>query len=131
VNIARDIAGLRHHCLQIARLGFSVVVTPLTMQQYMLLQRNLVYTGITRGRKLVVLVGQRKALAMAVQNNWTEQRFSGLLAKERLTNRAVQMRDGAVRSSAHLPNIVGPCWNHSSQNPPVNHVIPQIWRAVT
>ncbi len=34
------------------------------MQQYMLLQRNLVYTGITRGNKLVVLIGQRKALAM-------------------------------------------------------------------
>jgi len=60
---------------------FPVVVTPLAMQQYMLLQRNLVYTGITRGKKLVVLIGQRKALAMAVRNNRTEQRFSGLLAR--------------------------------------------------
>jgi exodeoxyribonuclease V alpha subunit len=51
------------------------------MQQYMLLQRNLVYTGITRGRKLVVLIGQRKALGMAVGNNRTENRFSGLLAR--------------------------------------------------
>ena len=42
---------------------FPAVVTPLAMQQYMLLQRNLVYTGITRGKKLVVLIGQRKALA--------------------------------------------------------------------
>ena len=58
---------------------FPVVVTPLAMQQYLLLQRNLVYTGITRGKKLVVLIGQRKALAMAVRNNKTEQRFSGLL----------------------------------------------------
>jgi len=40
------------------------------------LQRNLVYTGITRGKKLVVLIGQRKALAIAVRNNKTEQRFS-------------------------------------------------------
>jgi superfamily I DNA and RNA helicase len=47
-------------------LEFPVVVTPLATQQYMLLQRNLVYTGITRGKKLVVLIGQRKALAMAV-----------------------------------------------------------------
>ncbi|MGO8931573.1 MAG: hypothetical protein ACLQU3_32360 [Limisphaerales bacterium] len=47
----------------------------------MLLQRNLVYTGITRGKKLVVLIGQRKALAMALRNNRTEQRFSGLLAR--------------------------------------------------
>jgi len=44
------------------------------------LQRNLVYTGITRGKKLVALIGQRKALAMAVRNNRTENRFSGLLA---------------------------------------------------
>jgi exodeoxyribonuclease V alpha subunit len=58
---------------------FPAIVTPLAMQQYMLLQRNLVYTGITRGKKLVVLIGQRKALALAVKNNKTEQRFSGLL----------------------------------------------------
>jgi hypothetical protein len=51
------------------------------MQQYMLLQRNLVYTGITRGKKLVVLIGQRKALEMAVRNNRTENRFSGLLGR--------------------------------------------------
>ena len=60
---------------------FPAVVTPLAMQQYMLLQRNLVYTGITRGKKLVVMIGQRKALAMAVRNNKTENRFSGLLAR--------------------------------------------------
>lgn len=60
---------------------FPAVVTPLATQQYLLLQRNLVYTGITRGKKLVVLVGQRKALAMAVRNNKTENRFSGLLAR--------------------------------------------------
>ena len=58
---------------------FLAVVTPLAMQQYLLLQRNLIYTGITRGKKLVVLIGQRKALALAVRNNKTAQRFSGLL----------------------------------------------------
>jgi len=51
------------------------------MQHFMLLQRNLVYTGITRGKKLVVLIGQQKALALAVKNNRTENRFSGLLAR--------------------------------------------------
>lgn len=60
---------------------FPAVVTPLAMQQYLLLQRNLVYTGITRGKELVVLIGQRKALAMAVRNNKTENRFTGLLAR--------------------------------------------------
>jgi len=60
---------------------FPVVVIPMATQQYILLQRNLVYTGITRGKKLVVLVGQKKAVAMAVRNNKTERRFSGLLAR--------------------------------------------------
>ncbi len=60
---------------------FPAVVTPLAMQQYMLLQRNLVYTGVTRGKRLVVLIGQQKALALAVKNNRTQQRFSGLLAR--------------------------------------------------
>jgi exodeoxyribonuclease V alpha subunit len=60
---------------------FPAVVIPLATQQYMLLQRNLVYTGITRGKKLVVLIGQRKALGMAVRNNRTENRFSGLLER--------------------------------------------------
>lgn len=48
---------------------FPVAVKPPTMQHFVLLQRDLVYTGITRGKKLVVLVGQRKATAIAVRNN--------------------------------------------------------------
>ena len=60
---------------------FPAVVIPLAMQHYLLLQRNLVYTGVTRGKRLVVLVGQPKALALAVRNNRTERRFSGLLAR--------------------------------------------------
>lgn len=61
---------------------FSAVVIPLATQHYLLIQRNLVYTGVTLGKKLVVLIGQRKALAMAVKNNnKTESRFSGLLAR--------------------------------------------------
>ena len=62
---------------------FPVVVIPLAMQQYLLLQRNLIYTGLTRGRKLVVVIGQRKALAVAVRNSKTDQRFSGLLTRLR------------------------------------------------
>ncbi len=60
---------------------FPAIVIPLAMQQYLLLQRNLIYTGITRGRKLVVLIGQRQALATAVRNNRTDRRFSGLLTR--------------------------------------------------
>jgi exodeoxyribonuclease V alpha subunit len=55
------------------------VVIPLATQHYMLLQRNLAYTGVTRGKRLVVLIGQKKALAIAVRNHQTERRFSGLL----------------------------------------------------
>ena len=58
---------------------FPVVVIPVATQHYMMLQRNLVYTGITRGKKLVVLIGQKKALEMAVRNNQTRLRYSGLL----------------------------------------------------
>ena len=60
---------------------FPVVILPLAMSQYVLLQRNLVYTGITRGRKLVVLVGQRRALARAVSEQSARERYSGLLAR--------------------------------------------------
>lgn len=62
---------------------FPVVMVPIAMQHYMLLQRNLVYTAITRGRRLVVLVGQKKALGLAVENNRTSKRFSGLLDRLR------------------------------------------------
>lgn len=60
---------------------FPAVVIPVAMQQYLLLQRNLVYTGITRGRKMVVLIGQKQALAAAIRNDRTARRFSGLLAR--------------------------------------------------
>ena len=62
---------------------FPVVIVPVAMQHYMLLQRNLIYTAITRGRKMVVLVGQKKALSLAVRNNRTGERFSGLLERLR------------------------------------------------
>ncbi|MGF7206022.1 exodeoxyribonuclease V alpha subunit [Skermanella aerolata] len=57
---------------------YPAVVLPLTMQHYTMLQRNLVYTGITRGKRLVVIVGQRKAMAMAVKGNQSRRRWSKL-----------------------------------------------------
>ena len=57
---------------------FPVVVIPLLVQHYMMLQRNLVYTAVTRARKLVVLVGSRKAIAMAVKNNRIAERNTRL-----------------------------------------------------
>jgi exodeoxyribonuclease V alpha subunit len=57
---------------------YPAVVIPLTTQHYSMLQRNLVYTGVTRGKHLVVLVGQRKALAIAVKGARTRRRWSKL-----------------------------------------------------
>jgi len=62
---------------------FPVVVIPLATQHYLLLQRNLVYTGVTRGKRLVLLIGQRQALGLAVRNNRTEARYSGLQSRLR------------------------------------------------
>jgi exodeoxyribonuclease V alpha subunit len=57
---------------------YAAVVVPLSTQHYMLLQRNLLYTAITRGKRLVVLVGSKKALALAVRNDDTRLRWTWL-----------------------------------------------------
>lgn len=57
---------------------YPIVVMPVTMQHYVMLKRNLIYTGVTRGRKLVVMVGQKKALALAVRGKQTIKRLTGL-----------------------------------------------------
>jgi len=53
-------------------------VIPVMTQHYAMLQRNLLYTGVTRGKKLVVLVGQRRAIAIAVRNAAGRRRWSKL-----------------------------------------------------
>jgi len=57
---------------------YPVVVVPLLKQHGMLLQRNLIYTAITRAKELVVLVGDRQAIEIAVNNNRQTQRYTGL-----------------------------------------------------
>ena len=57
---------------------YPAVIIPLMMQHYPMLKRNLLYTGITRGKKLVVLVGQKKALFMAVKDRQSQQRYTKL-----------------------------------------------------
>jgi exodeoxyribonuclease V alpha subunit len=57
---------------------YPAVIMPVHTQHYLLLQRNLLYTGITRGRKLVVLVGSRQALRLAVERQNTSQRCTAL-----------------------------------------------------
>ncbi|HTP30168.1 MAG TPA: ATP-dependent RecD-like DNA helicase [Anaeromyxobacteraceae bacterium] len=62
---------------------YPCVVLPIHTQHYVMLQRNLLYTGITRARRLVVLVGTKRALAIAVKNDRTEARFTQLAAQLR------------------------------------------------
>lgn len=61
---------------------YPVVIMPILTQHYMLLQRNLLYTGITRGKRLVVLVGTKKAVAIAIKNNKPQKRYT--LLKDRM-----------------------------------------------
>lgn len=61
---------------------YKIVVAPLVTQHYMMLQRNLLYTCVTRAKKIFVLIGTKKAIAMAVRNNKVTQRNTML--KERL-----------------------------------------------
>ena len=60
------------------RSVYPAVVIPIMTQHDTTLQRNLLYTGVTRGKRLVVLVGQRKAVAIAVRNVSGRRRWSKL-----------------------------------------------------
>jgi exodeoxyribonuclease V alpha subunit len=65
------------------------IVIPVHTSHFMMLHRNLLYTGVTRGRKLVVLVGTKKALAIAVKNDEVKKRYTGLqhwMKKYRIRN---------------------------------------------
>jgi exodeoxyribonuclease V alpha subunit len=77
---------------------YPAVVIPIVTQHYAMLQRNLLYTGVTRGKKLVVLVGQKKAVAIAVRNTSGRRRWSKL--SEWLTlKEPLPLRSNSVGSS--------------------------------
>ncbi|MGM0428663.1 MAG: SF1B family DNA helicase RecD2, partial [Thermodesulfobacteriota bacterium] len=57
---------------------YPAVIMPVLTQHYILLQRNLIYTGVTRGRKLVVMAGTKRALAIGVKNDKTQKRYTHL-----------------------------------------------------
>ena len=62
---------------------YAAVVIPLVTQHYMMLQRSLLYTAVTRGKKLVVLVGSRRAVALAVRNADAKRRYTWLAERVR------------------------------------------------
>ena len=77
---------------------YPVVVIPMSTQHYMMLRRNLIYTGITRGKTLVVLVGQKRALAMAVKGKQTERRWSKLKERLRTSPFGLEMNDHGINA---------------------------------
>ena len=85
---AMDLDNLMHaYCISTHRSQgseYPAVVMPVLTQHWMMLQRNLIYTAITRAKRLVVLVGTRHALRIAVENNKVAQRHSGLLHRLRV-----------------------------------------------
>src|SRR3954470_3834465 len=80
---------------------YPAVVIPVTTQHYPMLQRNLIYTAVTRGKRLVVLVGQRRALSIAVRGQQTRRRWSKL--KEWLAPAVGLRRDGRWRAGGRPP----------------------------
>jgi exodeoxyribonuclease V alpha subunit len=62
---------------------YPAVVIPIANQHYTLLERNLLYTAVTRGRRLVVLLGQRRAIAIAVRTQRAHLRFTRLAERLR------------------------------------------------
>lgn len=62
---------------------YAAIVIPLVPQHYMMLQRSLLYTAVTRGKKLVVIVGSKRAVALAVQNADARRRYTWLAERVR------------------------------------------------
>jgi exodeoxyribonuclease V alpha subunit len=79
---------------------YPCVVVPLTMSTWMMLQRNLLYTAVTRAKQLVVLVGSRRALAKAVRTQGAGRRYTALterLQQRRARTVAAVSREGRLQ----------------------------------
>lgn len=81
---------------------YPAVVVPVTTDHFLMLKRSLLYTAVTRGKRLVVLVGSPKALELAVRNHGDEMRWSGLC--ERLRD---LVRGDGVHPERHVPPAAG------------------------
>jgi len=87
------------------------VIIPVLTQHYPMLQRNLLYTGVTRGKRLVVLVGQKKAVAIAVRNVSGRRRWSKLGERLWATSRggAAHPHPAGLGNSSPLCVAAKPC----------------------
>ncbi len=87
---------------------YPIVVMPLTMSHYVMLQRNLLYTGITRAKKILVIIGERKAVAYAVRNETTTARNTKLAVRLRkLMPEEKQSAEADIREWSDSANING------------------------
>ena len=89
-------AGLRCAIHKSQGSEYPAVIIPVLTQHYAMLQRDLLHTGVTRSKKLVVLVGQKKAGAIAVRNVSGRKRWSKL--SERLRRKPPALRQFAMAS---------------------------------
>jgi exodeoxyribonuclease V alpha subunit len=74
---------------------YPAVVVPVLTQHFIMLQRNLIYTAVTRGKQLVVLVGTKKALSIAVRNQAVKKRYTYLAERLAEMGEALGVREGA------------------------------------
>ena len=58
---------------------YPIVIIPMTLSHYIMLERNLLYTAVTRAKKVCILVGERKAVVRAVENNSSKVRYTSLV----------------------------------------------------
>ncbi len=75
---------------------YPAVVVPILTQHYVMLQRNLLYTAITRAKKLAVLVGTKKAIAIAVRNNEVQRRYTYL--RQKVASRSSTEKSSNIRT---------------------------------
>jgi exodeoxyribonuclease V alpha subunit len=75
---------------------YPAVVIPVTTSSWMMLQRNLLYTGVTRAKKLIVLAGSRRALAQAVRTPGTGRRHTALTYRVDRSDHEPQAQRGAI-----------------------------------
>ena len=85
---------------------YAAVIIPIVTQHYILLQRNLIYTAVTRGKKLVVMVGSRKAMAIGVNNNKTRKRYTRLRYRLAQSNEKVLSAEDRACCCFHRPNSI-------------------------
>jgi len=98
---------------------YPAVVIPVMTQHYAMLQRNLLYTGVTRGKRLVVLVGQKKAVAIAVRNISGRRRWSkpALLINLSAKKRGMRRSSGGTCGMLASPGCSRPA--ERSPTPPM------------